>query len=544
MTSVPLNTIHFILAGIWVGGLLAFLVAVFSATGQSAKKQWLSIGTLGLLSATELLLLVAVLVVGLMAAHPMVHPMYAAVFVTESGRVLITKFTLVLIVLTIGLLAHFVWLPALRRRAEGVSGARLMLRIGVSIQMVLALALGMAGGKLSHMHPPNHAVINDWPYSFRFSIDNTWGMSMQDTIIRVWVAVALVILAAGAIMLGQRLGWKSKLRVGVPVALIVGALGVGVPGFTIPAFPETYRPTPVAFNASSVAHAMQLFSENCVPCHGPQAKGDGVLSKTLPTKPVNLLMEPHANMHTPGDFFHWVTNGIPGTAMPAWGEKFSDEERWSIVNLIHAISRGYQARIVNPRVFPDPLYLAPPNFSYVAHDGTSSQLKYFREEKNVLLVIFSWPESRERIDQLKGLAADLKSRETEVLLVPKNPLTPQDLDAVTKDAPFPVVTEGAENVARAYSLFRRTIRNPDIIGEGSVPAHMEFLLDRYGYLCARWIPSLEKDGWDDANVLTQQIDTLNKDKTVLPLPGEYVHEPIGGDMDMSNMNHDMSDMKM
>jgi len=544
MTSVPLSTIHFILAGIWVGGLLAFLVAVFAATAQPAKARWVSVRTLGLFSAAELFLLVSALAVGIMAAYPMVDPMYAAVFVTDSGRVLIAKFTMVLIVLTIALWAHFVWVPALGRPVEGTSAARLKLRIGVVIQMVLALALGMAGGKLPHMHPPNHAVINDWPYSFRFSIDNTWGMGMQDTIIRVWVAVALVILAAGAVMLGRRMGWQSKLRLGVPIALVVGALGVGVPGLTIPAFPETYRPTPVAFKTSSVAHAMQLFSENCVPCHGPQAKGDGVLAKTLPTKPVNLLMEPHANMHTPGDFFHWVTNGIPGTAMPAWGEKFSDEERWDIVNLIHAISRGYEARLINPRVFPDPLYLAPPNFSYVAHDGTNSQLKYFREEKNVLLVIFSWPESRERLDQLKALAQDLKSRETEVLLVPMNHLEPPDMNAVTKDAPFPVVTEGAEHIARAYSLFRRTIKNPDIIGEGSIPTHMEFLLDRYGYLCARWIPSLDQEGWGDTNLLTQQIDQLNRNNTVLPLPGEFVQDASMGDMDMSNMNHDMSGMKM
>ena len=542
MTSVPLNTIHFILAVIWVGGLLAFLIAVFAATARPATIKWVSARTLTLLSGTELLLLASVLVMGVMAAHPMVDPMYAAVFVTDSGRVLMAKLTMVVIVLTIGLLVHFAWLPALGKQEETVSSPRRKLRIAVAVQVVLALALGMAGGKLPHMHPPNHAVIHDWPYSFRFSIDNTLGMGMQDAVLRVWLGVALVILAGGAILLGQRMGWQSKWRLGAPIALVVGALGVGVPGLTIPAFPETYRPTPVAFKASSIAHAMQLFSENCVPCHGPQAKGDGILAKTLPTKPVNLLMEPHANMHTPGDFFHWVTNGIPGTAMPAWGEKFSEEERWDIVNLVHAISRGYQARLVNSRVFPDPLYIAPTNFSYVTHDGTNSQLKYFREEKNVLLVLFSWPQSRERLDQLKARSADLKSRETEVLLVPMKRLDQQELDAVTKDAPFPVVTEGAEGIVRAYSLFRRTIRYPDIIGEGSVPTHMEFLLDRYGYLCARWIPALDTEGWSDIGVLARQIDQLNRNKTVLPLPGEFVHDTSGGAMDMSNMNHDMSKM--
>lgn len=100
-------------------------------------------------------------------------------------------------------------------------------------------------------------------------------------------------------------------------------------------------------------------------------------------------------MHTPGDFFHWLTNGISGTGMPPWGEKFSEKERWDLVNLIHALSRGYQARIINPRILPNQPYLAPPGFSYTTHDGHTGSLKDFRGEKAVLLVLFSWPDSRE-----------------------------------------------------------------------------------------------------------------------------------------------------
>ncbi len=81
--------------------------------------------------------------------------------------------------------------------------------------------------------------------------------------------------------------------------------------------------------------------------------------------------------------------------MPPWGEKFSEKERWDLVNLIHALSRGYQARIINPRILPNQPYLAPPGFSYTTHDGHTGSLKDFRGEKAVLLVLFSWPDSRE-----------------------------------------------------------------------------------------------------------------------------------------------------
>jgi copper resistance protein D len=124
--------------------------------------------------------------------------------------------------------------------------------------------------------------------------------------------------------------------------------------------------------------------------------------KTLPKQPVDLLTAPHASMHTPGDVFHWLTHGIPGTGIPPWGAKFSEEERWDLGNLTHALSRGYQARIINTRILPNQPYLASPGFSFTIQDGRTGRSKDFREETVVLLVLFSWPDSRERFDQLRN----------------------------------------------------------------------------------------------------------------------------------------------
>ncbi len=544
MTTMPPNVIHFILASTWGIGMLLFLMLVFVATAhhQPVTAKWLSIQTLERLSAVQLLVLVSVFVTGLMAAHPMVDPKYAALFVTESGWLLIGKLMILLLVLPIALQVQFAWLPVLKQNTSTASPAKRKLRTWVTIEGLFALALASAGTMLTNLHPPNHAVIHDWPYPFRFSIDGTWGMGMPDVVIRVWVGTFLFILAVGAALLGQKRRWPSNWRHGIPISLMICALGVGVPALTVPAYPETYRPTPVPFQASSVAHGLSLFAANCVSCHGPQAKGDGVLAKALPKQPVNLLMESHATMHTPGDFFHWLTNGIPEAGMPAWGEKFSEEERWDLVNLVHAISRGYQARIINPRVLPDQPFLAPPDFSYEAHDGTSGWLKDLRRQNVVLVVLLSWPESRERLDQLKGISGDLRSRETKVLLVPMHNLEQDERDRVMRDSPFPVVLRGADAIARTYSLFRRTISHPDLIGEGSVPPHMEFLIDRYGYLRARWIPQWDKADWTDTALLMQQIDQLNREKVLKPPPGEFVHDTSEGMHDMSGM--DMGGMRM
>ncbi len=536
MTAISPSAVHLILASIVVAGILAFVIVVFAATGKHPLEsaRWFGVQTLKRLSAMVLLVLGTVFVSGLMVAHRMVAPKYATVFVSNYGWLLIAKLAMLFVILVIALRMHRVWLPALGKNAETAVVAKHKLRRWVTIEGVLSLALVLAATLMANTHPPNHVVIHDWPYPFRFDIAGTWGMGMPDVMIRVWVGAGVLILAAGSVALGRAKRWEPKWRLAIPLTLTGCALVVGLPALTVPAFPETYRPTPIPFETKSIAHGMTLFAANCVPCHGPQGKGNGVLAKTLPKQPVDLLTEPHASMHTPGDFFHWLTYGMPGTGMPGWGEKFSKNERWDLVNLVHAISRGYQARLINPRVLPDQPYLAPPDFYYTTHDGASGRLKDPSRQNPMLLIVFSWPESRERLDQLKLSYAALSSRKTEVLLVPMNNLDQQEMEAVMGDARFPVVTQGAAEIARTYSLFRRTITNPDLMGEGSVPKHMEFLFDRFSYLRARWIPENDGAGWTDIDLLTQQVDQLNQEKEILPPPGDYVHDTSGG------MMHDMS----
>jgi putative copper resistance protein D len=58
--------------------------------------------------------------------------------------------------------------------------------------------------------------------------------------------------------------------------------------------------------------------------------------------------------------------------------------------------------------------------------------------------------------------------------------------------------------ARAtYELFRAT---PTTLP--AAPPHLEFLIDRQGYLRARWEPP-EVRGWRDLSVLLSAVDTLN-----------------------------------
>ena len=208
-----------------------------------------------------------------------------------------------------------------------------------------------------------------------------------------------------------------------------------------------------------------------MPCHGAQGKGNGVMAKSFAKPPVDMLTEPHTAKHTAGDFFHWLSFGIPGTGMPKFADKLSEEDRWDVVNFLHAMSRGYQARLMSPQVKPEQPQpsMGPPNFSYTAQDGSSGTLKDFRGQKNVLLVLFSWPQSRERLAQLRDLDARLGAANTVLLAVPEDDPDSRELEQIKANVPFPVVIEGAHEIVQSYKLFRRTLNKADLLGEGICP---------------------------------------------------------------------------
>jgi len=521
--SVLPYALHIVLASVWFGGLPAVLAVLFVATRQQSREEAdrSDIKTLKRFSAIALPVMIAIVATGIIVADRMVDASYAALVASSYGWLLNAKLALLAVILVIAARARFAWLPSLDQNPDLAAVGERGLRRGVTVEVVLASVLVLVATMLANAVPAKHAVIEDWPYPFRFSIDATWGE--PSVMIRVWVGVALLLLAGGSAALHRAKQWERKWRTAIPGALAACALAVALPPLAVQAYPETYRKTPVPFDAISIANGVTLYAANCVACHGPQAKGNGVLAKTLPKQPVDLLTEPHTAKHTAGDFFHWLTYGIPGTGMPAFADKLSAEDRWDIVNFLHANSRGYQARLISPRVAPGEPYMAPQNFPYSAHDGSSGTLKDFRRQKAVLLVLFSWPDSRARLDQLRLAYARLSGGNTVVLAVPINDLSQEDMAAITTDMPFPVATQGATEIARSYALFRRTLSHPDLAGEGTSPKHMEFLVDRYGYLRARWIPEGDGAGWTDIGALMRQIDQLNREKEILPPPSDHVH---------------------
>ncbi|SER84833.1 putative copper resistance protein D [Nitrosomonas sp. Nm51] len=525
IANIAPYALHIILAGVWLGGLPALLLLKYKYVKQvkSSKSSFMDAQILNRFSTMALPVMLLIVLTGIIVGDRTIDGHYAALVATPYGWLLSGKILLLCIILVIAASVRSYWLPLFANSKDSLvtkksaAGMRKWVRIEFLLAVVLLFIATLIANNTT---PAKHALIEDWPFPFRFSIVATWGM--DNVAVQVWCGLATAGAALIVLYFGRKANWSLKRLIAIPAVLVISGLAIALPPLTIEAYPETYLRPLVPYDVISISYGAELYAEHCVDCHGFQGKGNGIKARTLSTVLPDMLTEPHTTEHTPGDFYYWISFGMENTDMPGYADQLSEEDRWDLVNYVYALSRGYQARILSPEIIPNRKNIQPPVFAYTAHDGTSGILQDFRGDQPVLLVIFSWPESKKRIEQLKQSYANLKTENLAILAVPAGTLTSKELSEVTKDLPFPLVVEGAQEIVQSYALSRRTMNRPDLLGRGSIPDHMEFLIDRDGYLRARWVPLAEETGWRNIEVLLKQIELLNKENKSAIAADEYI----------------------
>ena len=522
-TAIAPYAIHILLAGIWFGALPAFLLILFNLRTDLGRTSLLTaIDYLKKFSAIALPVIILLMLTGVMVTDRLVDEKYHALVASPYGWLLNTKLAILAIILVIAYQARYHWLPMLSREENKARiSSTAHLTQWVRIEFILALFLVLFATILANTLPAKHAMIENWPYPFRFSINATW--EDPDVQEKVWFGLALFGVALGTIWLGARLHWSRVVKILVPGVLGISSMALALPPLAVEAFPETYKKPAVPIDAISIVAGAHLFAENCVNCHGPQGKGTKPVADPDLRDPTDLLTQQHTAKYTVGNVFHQLSQGIPGTEMPGFADKLSEEDRWDLINFLHAMSRGFDARLLGSMIVPEMPSIASPVFNYSASDGSSGNLKDFRLQKNVLMVLFAWPQAKERFFQLAASYDRIRDLNTEILAVPIYQLSDAQLQQITEIAPFPIVTEGWQEIKDTYWWYRRVRVVPDLSGKGMFPQHMEFVTDRFGYLRARWVAQFEGFGWQNVGALTLQLTQLNQEGEIMPPPGEHAH---------------------
>jgi len=93
---------------------------------------------------------------------------------------------------------------------------------------------------------------------------------------------------------------------------------------------------PIPPDERSLASGEQVYTTYCAACHGESGRGDGPAGLRLVPRPADLRQHAAPGVHTDGEMFYWVSYGYPGSAMPAWQDTLTEEERWDVINYIRA----------------------------------------------------------------------------------------------------------------------------------------------------------------------------------------------------------------
>jgi putative copper resistance protein D len=447
---------------------------------------------------------------------------------TEYGRLLILKLTLLGGVLFIagGLQWHL--LPMVEVKPSDsliLSYAR-----RVKLETVLAVLIIVVASDMASLAPPEHENIV-WPLPFRFSFAATWAIPWVPT--RFIGGSVLVLLGLAALAFGLVPSLRpARFRFPVPNSAILGTgavaflagSGLAFPAISVQAYPDTYLATDIPFAATSITAGLKHYEENCTGCHGVSGHGDGPAAAGLPIKPADLSA-PHTALHTGGDLYWWVTHGIAGSPMPGFADVLTDDERWDIINFTGAFSIGYQARIIEPKINPGQYWLAPPDFQVTDETGNTFILSDYRRQSAILLLLFSCTQENvaqetARLEQLLAARVRLAEFGAKIILVaPGKTCEPLRGLATGK---ILIADHDTADVAATYGLYTRSFHNrkQDVV---RVPeTHAEFLIDRSGYIRARWLPE-EDNSWSDPGFIETQLEMLAREPPAPPPPGPHDH---------------------
>jgi mono/diheme cytochrome c family protein len=96
------------------------------------------------------------------------------------------------------------------------------------------------------------------------------------------------------------------------------------------------KKNPIAPTQASIAAGQKIYSKICAMCHGKTGDADGPAVIELNIHPAKLS-DPKLATESDGSLFWKITTGKK--PMPAFGKRFSETDRWNLVNYIRTLPK-------------------------------------------------------------------------------------------------------------------------------------------------------------------------------------------------------------
>lgn len=98
--------------------------------------------------------------------------------------------------------------------------------------------------------------------------------------------------------------------------------------------PQYNKTNPVPASMENIAQGKRLYDTKCAGCHGIAGKGGG------PLRAADFTDEHFMGEATDGFLFWRITDGKPGTPMPAFETLLNETQRWQLVHYLRTFAPG------------------------------------------------------------------------------------------------------------------------------------------------------------------------------------------------------------
>lgn len=459
------DILHLLSAGLWIGALPFVAALLFIANREGQVLLPYSRKALVRFSRVATVLIFALVGTGIVTACHLVGDIPGLVGTTH-GRLLIAKIAVLIPALLIAARVR----DMLVRPGSTPLARRIALHVAVEAALVL-LILGFAIAMILSV-PGKHGSPT-WPFPIRYVPD--------PDAFPFWQALtpqqnAIALAACGLLVLGLLVclwRWSRVLLAGVAASVVAGLFASSWNGSTVQAHPTSYARSPVSYDVRTLDRGRESWQQHCPACS------------------IDLARLPRSA--TVGDLFWLIGEGNKELGIPSLAAKLDEETRWSVAQYLRASATAATVtagggKQIRPGLIP------APDFDIVLGPLQLGILSDYRRGRAVLLVLYSLPQSRERMEQLAKRHAQLAVHNVEIVAVPRrsfgNPIAEL---ATTSPALFPIVTEGNGAIVRAYDLFAARAE------------HSEFLIDTRGYIRAIWPNDEWRNADDEIEALAQQF---------------------------------------